>query len=123
VARVSRRRTPATRVRDDAAVRLVVERPVTLAEVVTAAFTPIRFQGAGHRAVALHLLQTFGRLASLHARRDLHVALLDEAVQVQRAAAEAMRDPADRAAVRAAFGRVFGTLRPDVRRNYDAAAA
>jgi uncharacterized membrane protein len=105
------------------AVRLIVEQPVTVAEITAASFTPIRFQGAGNRAVALHLLQTFERLAALNARRDLHVALLEEAVQVQRAAAQALGDPGDRAAVRAAFSRVFRALRPDVRRNYDATAA
>jgi uncharacterized membrane protein len=123
LAAVSGRRLPSPERRAaGGAVRVVVP-PLTLADFVTAAFTPIRLQGAGNRAVAVRLLDTFARVAVLHERRDLHQALLDEATRIRRAAGHAFRDPADREAVYEAFERVVRAMAPVLRRHGETSAA
>ena len=122
VARVSERRLPSPYRRDADGVVRVVAPPLTLEDVVTAAFTSIRLHGEGSHAVVVRLLETFERLAALRERRELHAALLAEAVKIGRAAARAFHDPADREAVYAALERFLRAVRPDVRRNYDVQA-
>ena len=123
VAGVSQRRLPSPCRRDtDGIVRVVAPAP-TIRDFVGAAFTAIRLQGSGNRTVALHLLETFERLAALRGRRDLHVALLDEAVAIRRAATRALDDGRDREAVDEAFERLLASMDPDVRGIYNGRAA
>ncbi|HET9489307.1 MAG TPA: DUF2254 domain-containing protein [Methylomirabilota bacterium] len=119
VARIGGRDLPAPYRRDAAGIVRVVMPALTLDDIVVAAFTPIRLQGAGSRSVALRLLETFARVAARHDRRGLHLALLGEALRVRRAATAALTDPADREAVQAAFERVLRVSRPDARRDLD----
>jgi uncharacterized membrane protein len=122
IARVSDRRLPSPYRRDaEGIVRVVAPAPV-LRDFVGAAFTAIRLAGVDNRGVALHLLDSFERLAALRDRRELHLALLGEAVAIRRAAARTFRDPGDREGVYAAFERLLKAIRPDVRRIYDAQA-
>jgi uncharacterized membrane protein len=114
VARVSGRRLPPAERRDETGRVRVVHRPLTLSEIVAAAFTPIRVQGAGHRHVALRLLGIFERLARIQPRRDLHAALLAQGMDLQRSAAQAIDDPDDRAAVAAAHERLLAAIADDV---------
>ena len=123
IARVSDRRLPSPYRRDPAGTVRVVASPPTLREFVGAAFTAIRLAGSDSRAVATHLLQTFERIAALRDRRELHLALLGEAVAIRRAAAQVFRDPSDREAVYEAFERLLNVIRPDVRKIYDTQAA
>lgn len=123
VARVSDRHLPSPYRRDGGgAVRVVAPAP-TLRDFVGAAFAAIRLHGADSRAVVLHLLGTFERLAALRDRRELHLALLGEAMAIRRAAGRVFQEPADRQAVYEAFDRLLTAVRPDVRRIYDAQAA
>jgi uncharacterized membrane protein len=123
VARVGDRRLPSAYRRDDVGVVRVVAPAVTFADFVSAAFTPIRLHGDGSRAVTLHLLEAFARLAALRQPRELHLALLGEAMAIHRGLPRAFPDPADRAAVDETFERLLAAVRPDVRRAYEAQAA
>jgi uncharacterized membrane protein len=122
LAQLSARRLPSPYRRDaDGRVRVVAP-PLSLGDVVVAAFTSIRLHGEGSRAVAVRLIETFARLAALHDRRDLHLALLGEAAKMVRAVPRAHHDPGDRAVVYQAFEQLLQALRPDVRTIYDAQA-
>jgi uncharacterized membrane protein len=123
VARVGDRRLPSAYRRDDAGVVRVVAPAVTFADFVSAAFTPIRLHSEGSRAVTLHLLEAFARLAALRQPRELHLALLGEAMAIHRGLPRAFPDPVDRATVDETFERLLAAVRPDVRRAYDAQAA
>lgn len=79
----------------------VIQRPLCLADLVTAAFSSIRLQASGNLPVTVRLLETFERLAVLNDRRDLRAALDAEALTVHRAAERALHDPDDRAAASA----------------------
>jgi uncharacterized membrane protein len=111
--RVARRRAPSPVCRDaEGRVRLIV--PVlTLDEAVAAAFDVIRAHGRPSRIVTVRILQTCTRLVAKHARRDLHVALLAQALAVLRGA-DALGDPLDQAAIRRHFEDFARHLRPDV---------
>jgi uncharacterized membrane protein len=123
VTRVARRRLPSAERRDETgALRLVVP-TLGLEDFVTAAFTPIRLQGAGNRAVAVRLLETFGRIATLADQRALHRALLAEAVRIRGVTAQTFAERGDRATVYAAFETFLRTIRTDVRRTADDPAA
>jgi uncharacterized membrane protein len=121
LARIGDRRLPSPYRRDAAGGVRVVAPALTLHDIVAAAFTAIRLHGAGSRAVTLRLLETFERLVVRHDHRDLHVALLAEALPLRRAALRAAPDPADRDAVDAAFDRLVRAVRSDARRHYEAA--
>jgi uncharacterized membrane protein len=122
ISRVSDRRLPSPYRRDARGIVRVVAPAPTLRDFVEAAFTAIRLAGADSRAVALHLLATFERLAALRDRRELHLALLGEAVAIRRTAVHAFSDASDREAVLRAFERLLRATRPDVRRTYDTQA-
>jgi uncharacterized membrane protein len=119
---VSDRRLPSSDRRDAKGIVRVVAPAPAVQDFVGAAFTAIRLAGVDNRGVALHLLDSFERLAALRDRRDLHLALLGEAVAIHQAAAQVFRDPGDREAVYAAFERLLKAIRPDVRRIYNAQA-
>jgi uncharacterized membrane protein len=111
-------RDPTTAIRcidrlDDGRLRVIAP-SITMDEVVAGAFGSIRARGAESLAVALHLLETFERVARLRDSRELHAALLAETAKMERGSPEALGHPWERRAITHQAARVRRALRPDV---------